>query len=80
MPIVIKVAGEEAMVVNGVWHSPRPELEQMLNDDVRRYEEEAYSPATAWPDWVLANHAVQDYNGKWVDEGVPPKYEPGRVY
>ena len=71
-----------ATVNDGVWSCPNPKLQTILNNwlEIEKTlainpDHELFwlgSPAVGDSDWLIANLAVKDFNGKLLDKLLPP--------
>lgn len=71
-----------ATINDGVWSCPNPKVQTILNNWLEIEKNLAVdpshqlfwlnSPAVADSDWLIANLAVKDFNGKLLDKLLPP--------
>lgn len=88
--IKLLIGKESAEIENGEWTAGNPAVARLLNKwtDIESKAANVldtpfsslYSPSNPWPDMTIAQEAVKTWNGKIIDEGEPPEYEPDRIY
>jgi hypothetical protein len=77
MAVIIQVGQSTATVKNREWTSKDKELLRRLVGLLARYTSTGADP---WPDWTIANQAVDELGGKVIGQTDPPKTVPGRIY
>lgn len=78
MAVRVKMWGRELEVERYEWRCPSlPELAVWLNE---QRPEGGASGADPHPDLTLAQEATKKWGGDIIDEGEPPRRDPGVVY
>jgi len=74
--VTIKVDGITASITNEVWKSEDAELLHAVSV----FANHLIIGYTPWPDYTLAEMAVEALGGRIIKATDPPEYVEGRVY